>query len=28
MRKFLAFLAKPFLKIPPVRRWYLNRLLT
>jgi hypothetical protein len=28
MRKVLAFLARPFLKIPPIRRWYLNRLLT
>jgi len=28
MRKVLGFLARPFLKIPPVRRWYLRRLLT
>jgi hypothetical protein len=28
MRKFLALLARPFLKIPPLRRWYLKRLLT
>jgi hypothetical protein len=27
VRKFLAFLAKPFLKIPPLRRWYLRRVL-
>src|SRR5437870_4241367 len=28
MRKVLGFLARPFLTIPPVRRWYLRRLLT
>jgi hypothetical protein len=28
MRKVLAFLARPFLKIPRLRRWYLRRLLT
>jgi len=27
MRKFFGFLARPFLKIPPLRRWYLRRLL-
>jgi hypothetical protein len=27
MRKFLAVLAKPFLKIPPIRRAYLRRVL-
>ena len=27
MRKFLAVLAKPFLKIPRIRRWYLRRVL-
>jgi hypothetical protein len=28
MRRFLGLLARPFLKIPPIRRWYLGRLLT
>ena len=27
MPKFLGVLARPFLKIPPVRRWYLRRVL-
>ena len=27
MRKLLGLFAKPFLKIPPIRRWYLRRLL-
>jgi hypothetical protein len=28
MRAILGFLARPFLKIPPLRCWYLRRLLT
>jgi hypothetical protein len=28
VRKLLAFLVKPFLKIPRIRRWYLRRVLT